>query len=313
MQVKRVLGAVSSAILVLLAVACGGDDDDDAQSQFVHDYCELQTATCCQQSGKTYDAQACETLLLFGSPSGFDRSAGDHCIAALRAANPSPTFCTDHGGKTVSDACDTVFPRNGGSVAPGGACTSETQCAPVANGEAQCVFASDDFNSDARICQAQIRGAEGVDCDGERASSGFETTTTYTSHAPQINVCWDDDNLYCSATTKTCTARGQIGGACNSADYNSCPADAYCAPKDEGADAEYVCKALGKEGEACTPYYRATCGKGLYCHPTQKTCTAVTPAGAACSDQTGECGADAFCQEGTCSGSSGFGLLLFCK
>jgi hypothetical protein len=274
-QAKGAFGLVSASFLVVLSfTACGGDDDDHGQaiSAFTEQYCDLHEGFCCTQQGKTFDKGSCNLLLAFAAMSSFDQAAADACLAGLRAAQSSPTFCSDHGGAAVSDKCDAVYPRTGGGSPPGGTCDTDRDCAPVPNGEVSCLFSSSNGTT-THMCQAQIRGTDGADCQGERAANSSFAVAA--SKDPTVTICWEADNLSCNATTKKCTPRS-------------------------------------KADEACDVYDRGSCVTGFHCDQVKKTCQPDTPVGGACDALAPSCGPTAQCSNGTCTVAA-TGFSLFCK
>lgn len=311
MQSSRVLGVVSAAVLVLLG-ACKDDDDTPPTAKFAHDYCEIHEGFCCTKSGKTYDGGTCEAFLVLASlEASFNQGAADTCIAALRAAQGSATFCTDHGGADVTAKCDAVYTQTGGSVAAGGACKSDSSCAAVPNGEAACINPSQDFESNARICQAQNRAPEGADCGGDHYKLSNISSTVTQSRDAQVNICWEEDGLYCDAKTKKCTRKAAVGEKCDSS--QSCAAGAYCGYGSDTTTFENECIALGKLDEPCSSTYTTSCETGLHCDSVSRKCATDVPLGGACdSNQPSACGNSASCQDGVCKGSS-LGFSLFCQ
>jgi hypothetical protein len=307
---KRAFGLVSAGILIVLT-ACGDDDDHgEAISAFTQQYCDLHEGFCCTQQGKTFDQGSCNLLLSFAASSSFDQAAADACIAGLKAAQSSPTFCSDHGGAAVNDKCNAVYPATGGGSPPGGTCETSRDCAPVQNGEVSCLFSSSNGTT-THTCQAQLRGTAGADCQGDRsANSSFGVAN---SKDATVTICWEADSLYCDATTKKCTAPAALGGKCSPSENLSCAKDAYCArPDTSSSSTDYICKAKSKADEACDLYSRTSCVDGFHCDSSKKTCQPDTPVGGACNPSAPTCGPTAQCTNGTCAVAA-TGFSLFCK
>jgi len=179
-------------------------------------------ATCCQQSG--VDSSSCQTTLQAAVAAWvakntsdpkvvFDQDAAARCIEVTRAAF---TACTDRDFARQSSSPCTQMAR--GTVATGGSCTGDSQCAPPTGGTALC---------DAGVCivgppPATTQGphaALGAACDG----TCRPTSCSWSGSSSSPALCWTDDGLYCP--TGVCVATPAIGQPCS----YYCGKDAHCA------------------------------------------------------------------------------------
>jgi hypothetical protein len=307
MKIKHLV-SLASLGFVILSAACGDDDDDSAASSaFVNDFCDLHEGLCCTKRGKTYDASSCKNLLAFAGAVGtFNKAEGEACIAGMKAAQSSATFCSDYGGAEVQKHCNAAYTQKSGSVQPGGACKSDTECAAVPNADVDCTFSSADFESSTRACQAVLRGKAGDDCAGSKTTtaSGVSATSKTGDFAPTISVCWSEDDLYC--VDGKCKAPGKMGDPCKPSDQYSCPKDGFCGVEDVSSD--FKCMPAPKLGEPCK---NQKCATGSHCGFTSKTCEADVPIGGACTTAT-DCGEGADCDNGKCAAAA-VSFSLFCK
>lgn len=259
----RLARAVLLAPLLLLA-ACG-DDDPTSQEEFASRYADLicpRLSPCCQATGQSNDVSACKRFikLLSGTSSGtkFNQDAADACLAAL-----ADWSCTEQ----EPDVCDNVL---SGTVAPGGSCDSNTDCAAPVEGGVTCQI---DYGSGTSkgTCKVEPVPAAGQPCGAE--------SSTATEHF----VCDQDPAFFCDSGT--CKARAAVGEACEG--YGACLPDAYC----DTSGASWTCVGLSKVGESCG----VGCVEGAYCGPDG--CTKKKAMGEPCQSWD-EC-------EGSCDTASG--------
>lgn len=258
--------AFVAALGLLAGVAVPACSDDESPSaEFIHDYCDLMMP-CCAQAGLSADAGACRELLsAFSFGSSFNQSSGDKCLAAMRAASSNPDFCNLDDDIVQDDgACEAVFSTgsSGGSVAPGGACESDFDCASTAQGEGECHHHWEG-EEQGWTCVAVADGQAGsTPCIGTR--DGAMTSYTYTGRPPLLGyVCDAANGVYCDQESTECTAMKTVGEACSYADR---------------------------------------CVEAAYCNSEAGTCEARKPIGADCSIYTSECESSAYCSEsGQCA------------
>src|SRR5687767_6414728 len=100
----------SASILVAgaLLFSCGDGGGANTTTEFIASYCSL-LQPCCAMAGLKADGQQCRTLLGAFAPAGYTASAGEACLAALRAASGESDFCSG-GLERADSACDKAFP-----------------------------------------------------------------------------------------------------------------------------------------------------------------------------------------------------------
>lgn len=248
-------------------------------------------ASCCTQSGYTYDANECKATVkgfvgLFGGlvdkgTVKYDASAAGACMSQVPAYAKG---CLQ--GSLASAACDSVFV---GTVPEGGACTQSSECVEPPGGGADC---------DQGKCVPEKRGVAGDACGWTCTEQGSSTSCSGTSGDSNTR-CFTNDGLYCESTSNTCKQRIAIGGS--GCDWEeSCVDGAFCQSQ--------VCTAQKAVGEACVN--EDECTSSAYC---DQTCLTKKPLGASCTDDFAdeEC-ADGACEGGKCAKGSNDSLGFFC-
>jgi hypothetical protein len=180
-----------------------------------------------------------------------------------------------------------------GTLPPGAACHSSSDCAAPPGGTADCDFPTvrnctfqpdGGMSCDPGVCRAYARGAVGDPCAETCTTPCFEACsgpnrycTDITGLAtgavppPQVTArCFTNDGLYC-AKDGTCQKQTGPGGACPP--YRACGPTAYCSGT--------ACVAVGQPGSPCQTGDQ--CAADAYC-TTGKVCAAKKPAGSACTD-----------------------------
>ncbi len=302
-----------AALLGGVVGGCGGSTNGTGsgpvpQSQFPARFesavCD-NIGSCCQSAGYKYDAAGCKSALdqsigqIFSSKNAvYDASAAGPCIDSVSAA-----FASCKGFDAVSAVpCQKVFT---GTQPAGAACTSSTECKPVANAEVYCEHpsgAGGQAGSGQRTCTVKPRGKKGDGCDETCTENGNVTSCGTSSGGggaggsggapPSGNAtCYTNDGLYC-AGNGVCAAMIPIGQPCP--DYSGCVDGAYC---DSG-----TCAAKRAAGSSCSSFSNE-CKDGTYCadpaHTGTGTCTNKKADGQACSSFD-ECQSEN-CQNGKCS------------
>lgn len=284
---KRLGGTIAALVL---AVACGSSDDEElpktAAEAFTKDYCDAVGGPCCaKNSAKYYDRPYCRQILDAAHAKGglvFDQDLGDRCLAGLKAAAASATFCDDYGGEPTSTQCARVF-RAAGEPAV---------AAPVAP-------------------VVPLTANEGETCGGYLDKMTSVLLPSETPPPPPIPLCPFGEGLFCSRDTKTCAKRAPLGSDCRGDD--SCADGAFCAHSvsTPSAPSTSSCTAWSVSGDACsTSSTEHRCGPGLFCATPQNQCAPLVPKGGACTTSQQCGGPGTFCQNGVC-GTEG-AALAFC-
>lgn len=290
-------------VLGIVLIACSdggsgsvGNGGAATSDSFIDQYCGL-LQPCCQQAGLRTDGVACKAFATFAAAQGtYDPQAGDRCITELRAQSATSEFCKNPSLNAAS--CRNVYASKGsGTKAPGAPCSDDDECAPSAEGTAECVFAG----SDKRVCQIQIVGKDGDNpCVGTRDGNTLSSFGTSGADTPARGfVCDTKDNLRCDSKTKNCTLLVAEGAPCTSSD--ACVKSAFCD--------QLVTKTCVKRfapGEDCSKNSTA-CEKTATCDSSTKKCVALAPDGSPCSTSSG-C-ASRSCVNGTCGAGSSVSLL----
>lgn len=292
-------GAALSAV-----VACSGTSGSQGgqgaadKGSFAVQYCQL-IAPCCGKANLRTDGVACQNLIT-GTSNPYDAAAGTACVQEMNAASQAATFCDDLGA-SAAPSCKRVFSTATGAVAPGGACGSDSDCAPSSAGNVRCRS-----TSNAKICQVLISG--GKEGDSPCVGTVDGTTTSYTGSSqgtpPSTGyLCDKASGLRCDSTTSRCARLQDPGGPCTSSE--ACVATAYC------DTAKQLCAARIAAGGACST--SSSCVPEADCNTTSHTCVARLPDGSACKSGS-ECGSRA-CVNGQCGKSPGgtaLVLALYC-
>jgi hypothetical protein len=254
---------------------------------FIGAYCAL-FEPCCALGGL---ASRCAGRVGAGALAGsYDPSAGDACLAAVRGRQANPDFCAglerptgvelDTSWAALPECVSVFVPA--GLTPPGGACTSDADCAAPAGGAAFC------FTSG--TCVQTSRSA-GDRCFGDfRRDLLSRSLAVYDGASPNVFLCDNDRQLRCDSTTRVCVAiqARAVGAACS--DDVDCSTTSYC------SSATNTCAARLPLGATCAS--SAEC-QGV-CDLTTLRCANALPSGAACSGEVGLC-ATANCIDGRCS------------
>lgn len=261
-------GCSSSSAGGTTGTASGKDD-------FLSQYC-AEFAPCCAKAGLPSDGAACRAVYGALTPSNYDAAAGNACLSEIRALSSSPTFCDNLGSTTGSaPSCKKVFQTTAGTVAPGGECTQDKDCAPSSEGSAKCASLYKGGTT-IKKCQIQIAGKAGDSpCVGtvDGNVTSYSSSGTATDIPTKGYLCDVKDSVYCNSTSGKCTAISGVGGPCTSSYSHECAKDAYCDLSSK------TCAAKKPASAACTG---DQCITGTYCDDTTKVCTTQLAEGAAC-------------------------------
>ncbi|MEO8798181.1 MAG: hypothetical protein ABI551_09870 [Polyangiaceae bacterium] len=300
------------------AVACsssssGGGATSNA-SGFIDSYCSY-VASCCGAEGTPSDGSQCKSLLSL-SGGTYDPVAGTACIDAVKkAAADDAGWCADQSSSDQA-ACNGAFKKTGqgSSVAPGGKCSSDSDCAAAPAGDTVSCrhYFGDNGAADADICQVEAPGKEGDSCNGSSSTStaGSGTVTSYsndgdaTSPLSQITICNDVDGLTCvsGGGGYTCKALGAVGDDCQG---GACSLATYC---------DYsTSKCASRLADGATCSSTSSCVAGDFCDEASSVCKKKLKGGEACSSFDACESND--CPSGTCSpggGGSSLALAFLC-
>ncbi len=283
------------ACLTLFAAACSGKSD--AQN-FADTYC-AEVAKCCVQAGMSGSGSLCHML----SSGAYDASAGEACLADVKAQVAAGTFCTS---QSTSSSCNAVFTSNtqAGHKKPGEDCEMDSDCAPSSDGTVVCASRYVDPNW-LHKCQVRMPGKVGDTCLGTQDGDLFSSVGAANTGdlAASGYVCNTADSLTCSSSSGTCIALSGVGQAC--AYTSDCVRSAYCDGKDR-------CSARVAAGAACTGQ-GDECVAGYYCaDASPRQCTPQVGTGASCTSDA-MCTSDN-CVDSTCKPGLGdtLGWAIFC-
>lgn len=283
--------------MVLAAIGCG-DSEADTKDEFIAQLC-AEFADCCVAVGRPGDGAQCRAFYgaFLSSTSGYDQAAADACLDEFRALGSGK--CDSASRSTPS--CNKVFVSSGGTAKPGEACEDDSDCAPPAAGEVECVS---NFVGDATVQQCQVRlpGTEGsAPCVGTVEGNLTVSVGGGDDIPAQGYLCDVADGLSCDSQSGACQALGEVGEACSGGQY-ACVPSAYCDFTDR------MCKASLAVGAACQGFDE--CVEGASCDTTTGTCVALLAAGEACSSYS-DC-ASGNCVNQKCEASDDLGLVLLC-
>jgi hypothetical protein len=297
-------GALAARLMVgALALSCG-DGGGATSSEFVSSYCDL-LQPCCAMAKLSTDGKQCKALLGAFAPTNYNATAGEACLAELRAASGKPDFCSD-GLDGTTGSCDKAFPdQSSGSKKPGETCDMDDECAPSAEGDVRCQRASVVGGTVVRKCQVHVIGKEGDQpCVGTVDGSVTSYSSSGDDVPPKGYLCRVADGLYCDWTSHACVKFKAIGESCSGS--SDCGRGGSC---DGGK-----CVARKELGAACTGGFasQGECVEGAYCSATSMTCAAQLGDGMACTDQEACKSQD--CVNGKCKGDvpANFALGLLC-
>jgi hypothetical protein len=286
----RTLAFLAACSLALAACSSSSDNGGPASDWF-NSYAKAMcegTAPCCAAEGQQNDVSACEQFygLLGGggvqqainNGAHFDQSAADQCLSQLKTWFND---CTASGDGP--EVCNRVV---NGKTAPGGACSTDFDCALPAQGTVTCLYQTSASHG---VCVQTLPAEAGKPCD----TSSTTATTLYD--------CSDDANFYCdvSTGTGTCKKKIAVGQPCGSGE---CVDTAGC--QDDPQSGQLVCTALAPAGSSCTD--SSDCVTSAYCKSGQ--CAAKETDGQACTTDDVCLG---FCESSKCSGAAGGAYMCF--
>ena len=283
------LSPVFTTISIALA-ACGPDDSepvdlDELSDEVVDALCAAQLrcnnfpdlATCREVTGNDLDIAGLQADIDAGVID-YDAEAARRCIDLFTSLITCELTVTGDRFRDLERTCAEVFT---GSVADGGSCTEDEQCAGLL---ADCETESCPDQCCAGVCVTEPELA-----DAEIGESCAE--------APCVA------GAYCDDETATCAARVAVGETCS--EFDSCVEGALC-----DLDGTGTCFALAEAGETCNPdaAFGFSCLRlDHYCDPGEGVCKPRLGVGESCSVELGNCVSFAFCDAGTCAARPGLG------
>lgn len=256
---------VFGCALFALALGCGKSDSE----KFVDAYCG-EFAKCCSQAGLSGDGKMCRTLFS-GAGSSYNATAGDACLAQMKADVAAGTFCT----APTPPSCNSVYgTASSGNKKPGDPCDFDSQCAASSDGQVVCasLYANGTFIDK---CQVRMTGKVGDACLGTQNGDTFMgvPTDNATDVPARGYVCNVADGLQCASGT--CVALRDVGAPCTTA--SDCVTSAFC---------DYLqgkCTARVAAGGPCGTSSDTECVDGYYCDSIARQCSAKLANGATCS------------------------------
>jgi hypothetical protein len=291
--------AVSLAITcaLLAASSCGGSDN--GSGAFVGQYCDAYRP-CCASAGYLTDGKQCRLLnAAVAGGAKYDAASGQACLTALQDLTSQAAFCAGQIPEPATCAAAFQFPA--GTTAPGGACTTDSDCAPSDQGAVVCIFRVTSAGTQIQQCQLQLHGSEGATPCVGTVENGVTSGASSDAVPAQGYLCYVDDDLRCDGTG--CVRLAATGETCGLSD--DCVRADYC------DFTVGTCAARKPSGAACTGA-SLECQTGTFCSDTSATCTPQLDTGVACTESL-QC-LSGSCPSGLCgaAGSSNFGLALIC-
>jgi hypothetical protein len=297
---QRRVCAVSVGLVAVLSFACGSSGSSSSSggaSTLEETFC-AKVAPCCASASLPTNGTACHALFAAFTRTAGDASAVGACIDAIDGESQA-MFCQDFGESL--GACTTAF-SSGGTVAPGGSCTTDEDCATSSAGTATCVFTTGDAGADVSVCVVEETGVAGsTPCNGTVSAISGGSQTTYAGTGVPASpsfLCRVADGLYCDAVSSTCVAAKDTGATCT--DDIECAASDHC-------DQSGTCQPRSAIGGTCLG--STSCVAGAYC-AAAGTCATLLANGAACSSDDA-CSSGA-CGNAVCADSASTALALYC-
>ncbi|GAC1570274.1 MAG: hypothetical protein NVS3B20_01820 [Polyangiales bacterium] len=228
-------------------------------------YCPKVTQ-CCSAAGftgttdatcRTAVGQACAAEIATNQKRGFtyDATAAGNCIASFPQLLDGCAEKTDAASKVASEVCKNIWK---GNTAPGGACTTNNECAAPAGRTGYCILGAS--STGGGLCTLRPRLGEACSTTGDSMTA--------------ISVC--EEGLHCTkvsarANSYVCTTPAAKGEPC---DFSSCTEGLNC------DRSSHVCVDPIAIGGSCTGFL--TCVPNAYCDVDTKLCAATLADGVAC-------------------------------
>ncbi len=313
------------------------DSPPDAQSLTIANYCEAKAKVqchldvpCCVLAGGAETEASCHDVVLAtcrrevtdqqAKGHVFDPANAGLCVlggAALYdgcTARKSPDDAVPAWSTLINDACGSVWK---GTVAPGGSCTEQGDCAAGDIPGARAGCSTYITGADVRhTCELSGIGGAGATCKGNldcrrdlECFIGSATATCASKHPRALGETCSAPGDTCAkdalCKSGVCSARSALGEACLP-DYPTCAAPNFC------NYAEKKCTPRLAIGAACK--YRYDLCEGGICEGDfdAATCIPIVASGAACSDGTAVCGDGLACTSGKCAPRNDVGSKRTC-
>ena len=238
---------------------------EDFASAFAHAYCN-GLGSCCSSAGLAHDGAACITTMTAEAEHRFtpapplrkyDPLSAGQCIVEVKALWPTCRTSPAAENK-VKGACDRIFL---GTVAVGGACQSDLDCAQASQGPVLCEINVNMPVPPAPICVVDPPGQLDEPCLG---GAPYDPATPFPHRtcAP---------SLYCDRAVNRCLTRHGEGEDCNSSVL--CDSTLWCHSTGPTTGA---CEKVVALGLPCT--FNGQCASGV-CY--QDVCSDGIPVDAA--------------------------------
>jgi hypothetical protein len=230
------LGAVLVGVLSA-TVSCGPDSKSKstgpvALGAFSSGYADAWCRglkPCCGASGFPFDLDQCKQSVgsvldsFVKSTSTLPNRVFDEMVAGacVEAQGQRLASCNDRDAFNGGDACDGLFR---GTVALGGSCAENQECAP-ATGGVRCNAGVCEPYQDPLDRPAPTRNPLGATCNSTCSADPFLSYCEYPDVPEPLAGCYADDGLFCSNETQVCEPLPRVGEACPQA---HCEKDTYC-------------------------------------------------------------------------------------
>ena len=302
--VRSILGAalaVATLSAALVTSSCSNDLESTyvTQDRFPAAYAQALCTSlqhCCSENTVTFDYGSCTSgwrayvsAKFTDSAIDFDPRAATTCVALLNSA--VDVTCAPAPGSipAARDTCQSIFQ---GTVALGGACSSDTDCAASDGGPVFCSPSGAGGSDAGGTLPLDLPLFDGTCALGALPMAGDPCAGGAT------DPCGTDGTLYCDPASTTCQMVGAVGAPCSLAVSSSCAAGSYCVSIASGDD---VCAAAQAIGSACTANQQCD-ATGVCDTASTMTCIARLGAGSSCS--SGE-----QCLSGACDAERKFCLV----
>jgi len=282
------------------AVGAACSSSNGSSNDFANRYC-AELSPCCAAAGLPTDGATCRAFVsAYATSASFDASAADACVDETHAAVNGSAGCQGAEDDSATPSCAKVFASKSGTTAPGGTCTTDSDCAPASNGTVRCasIFVG---TSSISKCQVDMVGKAGDSpCVGTKEGAVTSYVGTSSSDVPpQGYVCDVANGVFCDPTSGACKALANVGDSCADA---QCVDAAYC-------DGTGKCVARIAVGASCAGG-EDTCVTTAWCDPTSGVCATKLAQGQACSDNRACSSGD--CTNEKCAPADAIGLAFIC-
>ncbi len=320
MRFSKLVVVVSVCALGMLGGGCSGSSDsvapvtlDQYPQAFANALCDT-IAPCCKAANVTYQETGCKSAATdqwtqtiarsSAAHTKYDADAAGRCIAAIKKVVAS---CKSTNND-ATNVCSDVFV---GTIALGGACTSNQDCA--APGTCERDPNNFDFNAPG-VCtapgSATAHAKAGEPCAGSCDDRGGSTVFCggFASGDPG-GTCYASDGVFCASETRVCAPFGKVGDLCSVAEMG-CVTGAYC--NDGTCAAQIDSGSCARAPDACSSKSYCDLGQCFakkqdhFGCSTDSECASGVCANAGNAVQ-GSCGVPSLATPLLCSGATGNG------